>query len=100
MAQDSFQPKSVDRVDDGIQITWQDGKRFLYPSAFLRQRCPCAVCRETPGHASPQPIPKGPVSIKSAHPIGRYAIQFVFSDGHDTGIYSFEYLRKIAPEVS
>lgn len=92
----SLQPQSIDRMEDGIQITWQDGQVSRFTNLFLRQNCPCAVCKETPGHAPPQPISSAPVSIKSAHPMGRYALQFVFSDGHDTGIYSYEYLRKLA----
>jgi DUF971 family protein len=94
------QPKSIDRVRDGIRITWEDGRSDIYPAVFLRTKCPCAVCRETPGHPPPQPISPHPVAIVSAHPIGRYALQFVFSDGHDTGIFSFEYLRNLGPQAS
>lgn len=94
------QPKSIDRVPEGIRIAWNDGSEFVYSARFLRESCPCAVCRETPGHPSPQPISAQSVSLKSAHPIGRYALQFIFSDGHDTGIYSYEYLRKIGPEAA
>jgi len=98
MSEPSIQPKSIDRVESGIKITWQDDRECTYPAQLLRQKCPCAVCKETPGHAAPQPIPSGPVSVKSAHPMGWYALQFVFSDGHDTGIYPYEYLRKICLE--
>ena len=94
------QPRSIDRVPEGIRITWGDGQVFIYQAQFLREKCPCAVCRETPGHPPPQAIPPHPVTIKSAHPIGRYALQFIFSDGHDTGIYSYEYLRKIGPDAA
>jgi DUF971 family protein len=93
------QPQSIDRVPEGIRILWDDGMSFIYSAQFLRQRCPCAVCRETPGHPPPQSIPSQGITLKAAHPIGRYALQFVFSDGHDTGIYSYEYLRKIGPEA-
>jgi len=92
-----MQPKSIDRAGTGIKITWEDGLEGNYSGEFLRQNCPCAVCRETPGHAPPQPIPSGTVEVKAANPMGWYALQFVFSDGHDTGIYTYELLRELCP---
>jgi DUF971 family protein len=93
-----MQPKSVGRSGGGIKIVWQDGRECIYSGEYLRGHCPCAVCKATPGHPPPRPIPAGKVEVRSANPIGWYALQFVFSDGHDTGIYSYEMLRKICPE--
>jgi len=94
---ESMQPKSIDRVKEGIRIQWQDGHESVFTGQYLRQRCPCAVCKETPGHPPPQPIPGGKVEIKAANPMGWYAVQFTFSDGHDSGIFSYELLRGICP---
>lgn len=100
-----MQPKSIDRAVGGIKITWQDGRVDAYRAKFLRRMCPCAVCREIPGW-TPQfgvplnRLPTEEISIKTAQPVGWYALQFVFSDGHDTGIYSYEMLRKIGSESS
>ena len=95
-----IQPKSIDRAGDGIRITWQDGRECRYPGRYLRERCPCAMCRETPGHPPPQAVPPGPIQVKSAETMGWYALQLVFSDGHDTGIFTYEYLLEICPEGS
>lgn len=91
----AVKPKTIDRSAGGIHILWQDGHESVFSGEYLRQCCPCAVCKETPGHAAPKPIPKGKVEVKAAHPMGWYALQFVFSDGHDTGIYTYELLREI-----
>ncbi len=98
MADLSLQPKSIDRIGSGIRITWQDGAISSYSGELLRDHCPCALCKETPGHPPPQGRPPGPVSVKSAQAMGWYALQLVFSDGHDTGIFTYELLRKLAAE--
>ncbi|MDX1386355.1 MAG: DUF971 domain-containing protein [bacterium] len=95
MAEPKIQPKSIDRAGSGIKITWQDGAQSEFEGKFLRQACPCALCRETPGHPAPQPIPPGEVSVKAANPMGWYALQLIFSDGHDSGIFTYEYLREL-----
>jgi len=70
---------------------------------YLRLKCPCAVCR---GHRPfnyeekldlPSFQEGPPLEIVRSEPVVRYALQFTFSDGHDTGIYTFEHLRKICP---
>lgn len=97
-----MQPKSVNRHEKGIQIIWQDDHVCVYPIKYLRRHCPCAVCKEIPGRVDemiPEDrLPPGNLEIKNAQPIGWYALQFVFSDGHATGIYSYEFLRRICPE--
>lgn len=80
-------------------LTWEDGHRSLYSFPYLRFLCPCAGCVDE--HTGKRTIQKEsvPDDIKSTEmaPVGRYAVKFRFSDGHQTGIYSFEYLRKICP---
>ena len=91
---------------DGLQGVCSDGHRSIYPVPALREGCPCAICKEKPKHADPPPaagagnplkmfVPA--VAVSSLRPIGRYAVGFEFSDGHSTGIYSFDYLRSICP---
>ena len=92
-----MQPKSINRIREGIQIEWQDGHVSPYSDLELRRRCPCAVCKEIYDVDGRVPLAKlGPAAIQidKVDPIGWYAFQFRFSDGHDTGIYSFEMLRK------
>ena len=75
-----------------LEIAFADGKRFRLPYEFLRVYSPSAEVR---GHGPGQEvlqIGKKNVEITSIEPVGTYAVQPVFSDGHDTGIYSWDYL--------
>jgi DUF971 family protein len=93
-------PKLVKRVSPKqTDITWNDGHFGSYPSWYLRENCMCAECVEEftgirkIGHGSiPSTIERLDVS-----PVGNYALNFSWSDGHQTGIYDFEYLRKLCP---
>jgi DUF971 family protein len=90
-------------VCEGLVIEWSDGEKGVYPFPYLRQHCPCALCKgeSTPLDPSPLNLP----SIKNLPPeayeardlfkVGRYAIGIKWGDGHETGIYTFDYLRKI-----
>jgi DUF971 family protein len=80
-------------------VTWNDGHFGSYPSWYLREHCPCATCVEE--FSGTRMIPPGsiPASLERLHvePVGNYALNFRWSDGHSTGIYTFEYLRKLCP---
>jgi DUF971 family protein len=85
---------------EGVAITWSDGHASRYTFPQLRDNCPCATCnderqKEKPGAANPLPMYKPRVTAKSATSVGNYAIQIQFSDGHSTGIYSFDALREM-----
>jgi ATP-binding protein involved in chromosome partitioning len=82
-----------------LAIDWADGARSLLDVRALRLACACAECvDEWSGEVrlAPARVPMdvAPVGI---HPVGRYAIQIEWSDGHNTGIYTFERLRDMAP---
>src|SRR5436305_12596621 len=75
-----------------MELTFADGKVYRLPYEFLRVYSPSAEVR---GHGPGQEVlqvGKRDVSIKEVEPVGRYAIRPSFSDGHDTGIYSWDYL--------
>jgi DUF971 family protein len=75
-----------------LEIAFADGKSFMLPYEFLRVYSPSAEVR---GHGPGQEVlqvGKKNVEIKQMEPVGTYAVQPVFSDGHDTGIYSWDYL--------
>lgn len=102
---------SVSTARREMRILWQDGHESAYPFDLLRRECPCALCndqrRKESASAGPSltvlsgPVLKvGEVQVKEVSPVGRYAITFVWSDGHDSGIYAFDYLRSICPCVS
>ena len=80
-----------------VRITWADGRVCNYESAPLRRACPCAQCvDEWTGERTLKPESVSQeVAIGDLTIVGRYALNFVWSDGHQTGIYSFEYLRKL-----
>lgn len=91
----------------GLEIDWADGHRSAWSFAWLRDACPCAICIEERGQQGRKPgQPKSksaqllpmytpPAKPGSVQPVGRYAIQFNWLDGHSGGIYSWEYLRRV-----
>jgi ATP-binding protein involved in chromosome partitioning len=91
-------PKEVNTQDEKITvITWEDGKISRYPNRYLRSMCPCAQCvNETTGERmiSIESIDPN-VRLVSVSPVGRYALHFQWSDGHGTGLYSFDTLHKL-----
>jgi len=75
-----------------LEIAYADGARFRLPWEFLRVYSPSAEVR---GHGPGQEVlqtGKKEVAVERVEPVGSYALQLVFSDGHDTGIYSFDLL--------
>lgn len=89
----------------GVEITWSDGHASHYGFQYLRDQCPCALCDDQRKKKTALPAAGGPVlpmfkpkaAARAARPVGNYALQIDFSDGHTTGIYSFTYLREICP---
>ncbi|HUH12559.1 MAG TPA: DUF971 domain-containing protein [Longimicrobiales bacterium] len=90
-------PREVAPTEDGarLRITWEDGHISEYPPRHLRIACHCAGCRdEMTGRPllDPARVPADVHPLKIDY-VGRYALAFSWSDGHDTGIYPFELLR-------
>jgi len=82
----------------GLVIVWSDGHLSEYTNHHLRHHCPCASCRER----SARPLPVVGQGGEELYPVqmgvvGRYAISIQWSDGHDTGIYSYRTLREVCP---
>ena len=80
-----------------LSITWQDGRESVYAVRDLRLACGCAVCvDEWSGEEKldPASIPEDVRPVRM-QPVGRYALQIQWSDGHDTGIYPFRRLREL-----
>ena len=79
-----------------LLLQWSDGHRGELPLDSLRRACPCAGC------GAPRPAPKGglqvlppapPSGVQAIQAVGRYALQFIWKDGHQAGIYNLELLR-------
>lgn len=88
----------IEESDAEISIVWSDAREDKYAAPDLRRRCPCAGCvNEWTGERTLKTESIGDeVKFSSIAVVGRYALNFNFSDGHDTGIFSFKYLREIA----
>ena len=87
----------IEESDSEFSIKWSDDTETRYSAARLRRSCPCAGCvNEWTGEKMLEDgtIPDD-LTIKSTAIVGRYALSFTFSDGHDTGIFSFKYLRDL-----
>ena len=89
-------PYAITRRDDGLLVEWTEGgAESFYPARRLRLACPCAACvEEMTGRAllDPAAVPQDvrPVSLSL---VGTYGLRILWSDGHGTGIYTFERLR-------
>jgi DUF971 family protein len=92
----------------GIQIDWRDGHHSAYMLGYLRDECPCATCTGAHGtepqkssyaqpDANPFPMFKPAIKMLHVEPVGSYAIRIHWNDGHNSGIYSWEHLRRICP---
>jgi DUF971 family protein len=88
----------------GIKIDWKDGHTSDYGLVYLRDKCPCATCAGTHGTPPRPPEADNPfqmfkpaLKMLGVEPVGNYAIRIEWSDGHNTGIYSWEHFRRICP---
>lgn len=115
---EKVEPVHLEWTADGqVRIVWDDAHESLYPLAYLREKCPCATCRGTHGPPTTlvvrtnksgfnimqggmqggQQRKEPSTEIKRVDPVGTYAMRFTWGDGHNSGIYSYRYLRGICP---
>jgi DUF971 family protein len=92
----------VEESDHEISIAWSDNKTTHFTAAGLRRVCPCAGCvNEWTGEKMLDPASVADdLTFKHISIVGRYALNFHFSDGHETGIFSFAYLRGLQSEAA
>lgn len=94
----AIEPREISQESNSLlRITWADGTVCDYNAANLRRACPCAQCvNEWTGERTlkPEAVAED-VEIKDLAIVGRYALNFRWSDGHETGIYSFQFLRDL-----
>jgi DUF971 family protein len=92
----------VQQIGDELAIKWDDGGESFIPLETLRRHCPCAGCKgEADIRGNVYRVPSRPLLPEAFRlvrviPVGGYAIQPVWADGHATGIYTFDGLRQIA----
>ena len=90
-------PTEVNIDNDAIVIFWDDGHRGLYAHRYLRLRCQCATCvDEMSGNPrlDPDTVPHDVLAVDHMQ-VGNYALQFLWSDTHYTGIYTYRFLRSV-----
>ena len=97
-----MRPLDIQLIGGELAIKWEDGGESFVPLDKLRRYCPCADCKgETDIMGNLHKTPEKPLSPRAFQllrvaNVGAYAIRPVWADGHATGIYSFDYLRRIA----
>ncbi len=97
----AIEPREISQENNALlRITWADGRVCDYQAAALRRACPCAQCvNEWTGERTLKPEAiSNEVEINDVSIVGRYALNFRWGDGHETGIYSFQYLRDICEQ--
>lgn len=101
-------PVELSRPDETtLRIRWSDGEVRDYRARELRDACPCATCREKKKAPAPPPTqltvlaPEEltPVRVEAMRPAGTYAYNVRFSDGHNTGLFTFDLLKRLGAEA-
>ena len=96
-----MQPKQIKVKDEMLLLVWDDGNEWKISLKYLRDECPCAGCKgetvlfRTYRPAGPTATTPDAYKITAIKPVGGYAIQISWKDNHDTGIYSWEYLKRL-----
>jgi DUF971 family protein len=99
-----MRPADIQQIGNELAIRWDDGGEDFIPLEKLRRSCPCADCKgevDIMGNVYKNPekilTPKAFELVRLVL-VGGYAVQPVWADGHSTGIYSFDYLKRVAGE--
>jgi DUF971 family protein len=98
-------PKKIKIADKkSLEITWKDDSTGSIDLKYLRDQCPCASCKgetillRTYRPPKPQMAIPGMYNVKAIDQVGGYAIQITWKDGHNTGIYTWEYLKQLTED--
>jgi len=99
-----MKPLDIQPIGQEIAIKWDDGSESYIPLEKLRRACPCAGCkgeRDVMGNlykGPNRPFTPASFQLRDLVRIGTYAVQPIWADGHNTGLFSWEYLREVAAE--
>ena len=98
-----LEPQNIQQIGNELAIQWSDGTESFFDLQLLRRACPCAACGGEPDVLGSIMSRDGGMSYTEAsfeltgfEIVGGYALQPRWRDGHGTGIYSFQYLRRLA----
>jgi len=102
-----LEPTNIQQIGNELAIQWNDGIESYLDLQFLRRGCPCAACGGEPdvlGNIMSRPggmsYADNSFELAGFEIVGGYAIQPRWRDGHGTGIYSFQYLRRLSQPVT
>jgi DUF971 family protein len=101
-----MRPTDIQHIGSELAVKWSDGAEIFIPLEKLRRACPCAGCKgetDIMGNLYKNPEQKlsaAAFQLVQIVRVGGYAVQPVWADGHATGIYSFDYLKRVAGENS
>lgn len=95
-----MKPTRVELINDTLAVVWSDGHESYHDCETLRRRCPCATCQGeanvlSPARPAPAAYTAASFVLRGWQSVGGYAIQLQWADGHQTGLYSFDYLRQL-----
>jgi DUF971 family protein len=94
--------QTIEAIGQDLAIKWEDGSESFIPLRKLREHCPCAGCKgetDVMGNVYKAPSPtlsSAAFELKRLQFVGGYAVQPVWADGHSTGLFTFEYLARLA----
>ena len=97
-----MRPTDIQQIGDELAIKWEDGSESFLKLETLRRACPCAGCKgemDIMGNLYKGPevaLPPPAFELKRIARVGGYAVQPLWGDGHNSGLYSYEYLKKVA----
>jgi len=98
------QPADIQQIGGELAIKWDDGRESFIPLESLRRHCPCAGCQgerdilENLYKGPEQPLTPAAFQLRRVVNVGGYAIQPIWADGHATGLFSFDYLWRLATQ--
>lgn len=97
-----MKPEKIDPISETVlSIQWENGEKTICFTKTLRRNCPCAICQEKRENRDPLTIldsSQKHIELTSWRYVGNYAIALEWSDGHDTGIYTYEFLRQLCED--
>lgn len=96
-------PADLQIIGSEMAIRWPDGREDFFSLEKVRRACPCAACAGEPGLTRPVPglgekYRQESFRLRGMQTVGGYAIQPTWEDGHGTGLYSWDYLRKLGEQ--
>lgn len=97
-----MRPKQIEPVGNDLAIKWDDGTESFIPLQELRRHCPCAACKgevDVMGNVYKGPeqqLSPASYQLVRIQLVGGYAVQPVWADGHSTGLFTFDYLRRLS----